>query len=645
MRPLSHNTFNTFLAPGLFLLLAWALIVFIYSQGWSGGWHFDDAPNLDNLAAVFGSGTLDRNAALEVVFSGDAGPLGRPIALASFLIDGSTWPHSPRALLYTNTLLHGINALLLCGVWLALLRLRGSSPTGSVWLAVSATVLWFLQPIQVSAVLMAVQRMTLLSSSFMLLGAWLYLLGRERLERRPVFGWLLMLAGVGGGTLLGVLSKEQAALLPVLLWVLDRNLLPQPRLSPARQKWWRWFRVCAFYLPTLAICLYLLRIAFHADGAYANRDFNLYERLWTQSVILWDYLRLIAIPRPLAFAPFHDDYPILGASWLTILAVFAWLLVFAVCWRLRRKSRWPLFALLWFFTCHLVESTVVPLELYFEHRNYLTMAGPLLALVVLVAEWAAGEKPRQYLATGLVGVYGLLLAFVLWQVTSLFGENPVAARLWYEQHPRSVRAAQYLAGGLSEHGDIAAAQAVLDETAARLPDYAGTLHLQGLQLACVLHANDQELQARYDQTLSDLTQSARYLPIHATLEKLLTISQQEGCNGFMQRDKLVTLAQTALANDALAATSVDRSNLHFYLATLYIDARDLDSTMHHLEAAMQALPQLKTVQIMVDVLLSAGLKDEAAQLMDRYQPQWPKNPWLRNQQQQTWHKLRAQLDS
>lgn len=642
MRPLPQNTSLT---PCLFLLLAWALIVFIYSQGWSGGWHFDDAPNLDNLAAVFGSGTIDRSAALEFVFSGDAGPLGRPIALASFLIDGSTWPHSPRALLYTNTLLHGINALLLCGVWLALLRLRSSNPRRSVWVAVVASMLWFLQPILVPGVLMAVQRMTLLSSSFMLLGAWLYLLGRGCLEQRTVLGWTLMLAGVGGGTLLGVLSKEQAALLPVLLWVLDRNLLPNPPLSPARQKWWRWFRVCAFYLPTLAICLYLLRIAFHADGAYANRDFNLYERLWTQAVILWDYLRLSLVPRALDFGPFHDDYPVLGPSWRTMLAVFAWLMVFSVCWRLRSKSRWPLFALLWFFVCHLVESTVVPLELYFEHRNYIAIAGPLLALVALAAEWAAGEKPRQYLATGLIGVYALLLAFVLWQVTSLFGENPVAARLWYEQHPHSVRAAQYLSGGLSEHGDVAAAQAILDETAARVPYYGGTLHLQGLQLACVLHANEDELKTRYDQVLSDLAQATRYFPVYKTLDKLKIISQQEGCNGFLHRDKLITLAQTALANDALAATPTDRSNLHFYLATLYVDERDLNSTMHHLEAAMQVLPQLKTVQIMVDVLLSAGLREEAAKLMDQFRPQWPKNPWLRKQQQQTWHKLRAQLDS
>src|SRR5699024_8372087 len=111
-------------------------------------------------------------------------------------------------------------------------------------------------------------------------------------------------------------------------------------------------------------------------------------------------------------------------------------LTFLAAWYLRHKNRWPLFALLWFFVAHLVESTVIPLELYFEHRNYLAIAGPLLALVALASQWAQNDKPRQRITIGLFSAYGLLLASVLWQVTSLFGQNPVAAQLWHEQHPQ-----------------------------------------------------------------------------------------------------------------------------------------------------------------------------------------------------------------
>jgi len=629
----------------LFFATAWALTLFIYSQGWSGGWHFDDAPNLNNLLAVFGNGQIDWSAAQDFVLSGDAGPLGRPIALASFLIDGSTWPTSPRALLYTNTLLHGLNAVLFCGLWLAVLRQRGQSSKQAHWIAVTASILWFLQPILVSGVLMAVQRMALLSSSFMLLGAWLYVLGRQHLETRPALGWSLILCGLGGGTLLGVFSKEQAALLPLLLWVLDACLLRQSDLNSTQQKLWRLFKLFAFYLPAIVITLYLLRIVLNADSAYANREFNLSERLWTQSVILWDYLRLGLLPRALSFGPFHDDYPALSASLTTFFAVIAWLCVFIISWLLRHKNRWPLFALLWFWMAHLVESTVVPLELYFEHRNYLAIAGPLLALVALASQWAQSDKPRQRIVVGLLSIYGLLLAGVLWQVTSLFGQSPVAAQLWHEQHPQSIRAAQYLASGLSERGDTAGALIILDETATRHSGSAGALNLQGLQLACVLNAPKDELQTRLDSVLTELPKASKRFSINDPLNKLKTILANDGCNGFLNRDMLIKITKTALSTDSINRIAMERSNMHYFLSTLYLDARDLGQTMHHLELAMQAVPQLQTMQIMVNVLLSAGLKQEALELMDDYTPNWPKNPWLRKKQQLQWQQLREQLES
>lgn len=90
-----------------------------------------------------------------------------------------------------------------------------------------------------------------------------------------------------------------------------------------------------------------------------------------------------AIPRAVAFGPFHDDYTVYdSSSILAWLAAAAWLLVAVLAFILRQRTRLPLFALLWFTVAHLVESTVIPLELYFEHRNYLAVVGPLFALVV-----------------------------------------------------------------------------------------------------------------------------------------------------------------------------------------------------------------------------------------------------------------------
>src|SRR5690554_5467874 len=141
------------------------IVVALYSQGWSGRWQFDDHANLAPLLDVFGNGRIDWESAFDFVFSGGAGPLGRPVSLASFLIDGSTWPISPSSMLYTNSLLHVINGLLLCALWLAVLRQLPEVRNNYRWIAVVAAILWMLQPLLASGVLMPVQRMTLLSSS------------------------------------------------------------------------------------------------------------------------------------------------------------------------------------------------------------------------------------------------------------------------------------------------------------------------------------------------------------------------------------------------------------------------------------------------------------------------------------------------
>lgn len=635
--------FTLSLKPALFLVISAGVVIILYSLGWAGGWHFDDATNLGGLLAVFGSGQISWSAALEFVFSGDAGPLGRPISLASFLIDGSTWPASPRAMLYTNSLLHIINGLLLCGLWLAVLRQRNGMRAQSQWVAVGACLLWLFQPLLVSGVLMAVQRMMLLSSTFMLLGAWLYVLGREHLEDRPVMGWLLMLGGLGGGTVFGVFSKEQAALLPLLLWVLDRCLLNPPQLTGKQQRLWILFRILAFYLPSLIIAAYLLRTLPNADVIYASRDFTLSERLWTQSVILWDYLRLALLPRAFEFGPFHDDYRIYTAELASLIATVAWLVLFIVCWLLRRKTVWPLFALLWFIVAHLVESSVVALELYFEHRNYLAIAGPLLALVAMVAQWAGCDAVKQRLAASVLALYGLLLAFVLSQVTSLFGQNAVAARIWYEQHPQSVRAAQYLAGGLSERGDFIGALQILDKAAAIQQKHKAGLSLQGLQLACVLEYPREELADRLQTVLVEVRQVEKRFAINDSLEKLKNLHDRKACDGFLSQDMLVEIAEGALTSKGFSGLAMGRSNLNYFLATIYLDKRNLDRTMYHLEAAMQAVPQLVTLQLMVNVLKSAELHKEALQLMDDYPVAWSKSPILRKKQQAQWQEMYLSL--
>lgn len=615
----------------------------LYSLGWSGSLHFDDEPNLIQLGAVFGEGRIAPLAALDFIFSGDAGPLGRSVALASFLVDGSGWPHDVRALLYTNSLLHSLNGLLLAGALLQLGRSSGWSHQRAAWIASITAVFWSLLPISVSASLMPVQRMTVLSSSFMLGGLWMYLWGRLQLSVRPKRGLVCMGLGLGLGTLLGVLTKEQAALLPVLILVLEWTWLPVVRPASLRlHSVWLCLRVLGLYLPTVVIMGYLLRAIAHADSFYAIRDFSLEERLWTQAVILWDYLRLGLLPRASAFGPFHDDYPVLGLSVLTISAAAAWLVALLGAWWWRRKTPLPLFALLWFLAAHLLESTSIPLELYFEHRNYLALVGPLFALVAGVWGWAEAQH-SQRLVGGLLFLYGLLVASVLWQTTGLFGQPLVAAPIWHEEHPASTRAAQYLAQQQVHMNAMDAALRTLDRAAERHENSAA-LRLQGLQLGCIVEEPLSALQKRLVLAMQELAVAPRRFAIVPTLEKLKTLGETGACQEVLGREVITDLALAALRNPRISHAPQERSNLNVFLATLYMDARKLGGTMQHMEAALAAVPSLQNLQLATAILRSAGLHQEALDLLQKYPPIYPYNPWLQKRMHQEWLVLQSRVE-
>jgi hypothetical protein len=119
----------------------------------------------------------------------------------------------------------------------------------------------------------------------------------------------------------------------------------------------------------------------HAQWLWAGYDlrpFSLVERLMSEGRILWFYLGLMVAPRMAAFGLYHDDIAVstgLFSPWTTLpallgLAGLAWL-----AWRVRKSAPLAAFGIAWFLIGHSLESTVLPLELAHEHRNYLPLLG------------------------------------------------------------------------------------------------------------------------------------------------------------------------------------------------------------------------------------------------------------------------------
>jgi hypothetical protein len=244
------------------------------------------------------------------------------------------------------------------------------------------------------------------------------------------------------GTVLAVLSKENGALLPLFVLVLEVFLLSV--VAPVQDphfKRWLWM----FLLPPILLVVgyFVYKWPVMMSG-YSFREFTLAERLMTESRILWEYLGHVLIPTRSGIGMYHDDYVISKSIFElnVLLAIAGGLALLFFAWLIRKRYPVVLFALLWFWAAHVIESTFIPLELYFEHRNYLAAFGPILALCTVL--WTLPPKLTR-IARSLLLLLIALNLFVLSQVTHLWGQPLLAATIAVEEHPQSLRATQFLA--------------------------------------------------------------------------------------------------------------------------------------------------------------------------------------------------------
>jgi len=463
--------------PVFFLVAMVILCWVLYQPGLTGPFLLDDAPNIDPLAeAIQNPDKLD--GLINFVTSGQSGPTGRPLSMASFYLDGLSGLTEATVFKRTNILIHLLNGVLIAWLFWLLIPLYTKSKRFS-WVPFVGAALWLLHPLSVSTVLYVVQRMTLLMAAFSLCAIIGYLYGRRMLDRRPFQGYVVMSFSLVFFGVLATLSKENGALIllycMVIEWTIPKTTVPS-RAIPALA-----WKAIFLYLPVLAGLVYLIWNWEGLLSGYGIREFNLLERLSTETVVMADYARSIFFPSLGDGTVFYDDYKVIKPSLFTVLLFLFYLVVLYAAFHMRRKQPLLSLAVLWFVVGHSLESTVFPLELYFEHRNYLPMAIPILAASYYVSNWLSKHEK---IKTGIVtSVLALFSSFVFLQ-SSLWGDDVLLAEVSYRNHPDSVRAYQYLASVYANNGDYHTAHKVILEALQKHPDNPGLL-AQATQLSCL----------------------------------------------------------------------------------------------------------------------------------------------------------------
>ena len=449
MRPffILNSLMPTYLTPiraHLILVFVLLLTLIAYWPGLRGGFLFDD---FANLPALGDSGPIDNWPAFwRFITSGTADPTGRPLTLLTFLLNAHNWPAHPLPFKCTNLALHLINGALLYALLVRLGALITNERTNDGRIAaLIGTALWLLHPLLVSTTLYIVQREAMLPATCVLAGLLIWLYGRKKLSEGNARGGLACcVIGLGGFTLLGILAKANGALLPLYSLLIEAILLRsrQPVVSTACRRLYRNIMRCLGIVPSLAILIYLTYLGVHGillGGNAGGRPWTYAQRLLTEPRIVMDYLALLWLPRPFSSGLFNDQYLASSSLWQPLSTLIAILAVFALIgygWWTRRKHPALALAILFFFAGQLIESTSVPLELYYEHRNYV----PALLMFWPLGLWLADPCSLPAIKRILMAVLPIGLALMTYTSSRIWGNEQQQALIWAQINPDSPRA-------------------------------------------------------------------------------------------------------------------------------------------------------------------------------------------------------------
>ena len=452
----------------LIIILA-GFSIYCYWDGLNGPWIFDDVSHLFPLAESKVSIVNWHEFILN-----KSGPLKRPVSMASFI--ANAWVSGDKLWWwkFTNLIIHILTGISIFWLSRRLLSKINNKIKNPPLVAIVIMGIWLLHPLHVSTVLYTVQRMAQLSALFVFLSLAAYVTARQRQlagEKFQIFFILAYLVFMP----LGILSKENALLIPIyilLIEIIFYNFKQGNNQPPSKVLKW------IIYSPLiLGITILFLFFDSLIVEKYIIRDFTLHERVLTEARVLLAYIVQIVFPVQKFMGFLHDDIILsthLFDPPVTFISIIGIIFLLAISWLVRKRYTLFSFGIFFFFSAHLMESTVFPLELMFEHRNYIASYGVIFALTALFLEIKLQQNVKAIVVTIIIimlGYYTNLRVDTWSSAGSLYDYV-------YKTHPKSKRITIVKARQLAESGQY-------DQARQALSNFDGWgIYFQELNILC-----------------------------------------------------------------------------------------------------------------------------------------------------------------
>jgi hypothetical protein len=304
-----------------------------------------------------------------------------------------------------NFLIHVASGIFL--YWFLLLTfnlpsLRERYGAISYKVALFSGLIFISHPIQTQSVTYIVQRMASMAGMFYLLSLVLYVKGRLSTGRPRI----LYFGGMVLSYLFGVFSKENVAILPMFIALYEFYFFQKLDVSPKGRKTLLSLIGVLLILGALGLIIWGGRYINVIKEGYEYRTFTMSERVLTQFRIVLYYVTLLIYPHP-SRLNLDYDFPISKTildppTTLVSILLVAGLIGYSI-WTAKKRPVIS-FCILWYFGNLVIESSIFPLEMVYEHRLYLPAVGPFLLFSLMVIEGIEKLRYRASMSKPTLGV-------------------------------------------------------------------------------------------------------------------------------------------------------------------------------------------------------------------------------------------------
>lgn len=394
----------------LFILLCLA-----YGNSFQGTWVFDDHHDIlhNKIISSFSWPDFFRTYI--------ADHFSRPIAILSFFLNYRIGGYDIYGYHIVNFTIHYIATLfifLFVYKTMSLPLLATKYREYAYPIALLTALFWCTSPLHVTAVTFITQRYTSMAGMFYFMSMFYFVQGRTASKKSST---ILYYVFCGVTAVMAFLTKENAAMLPVIFYFYDLLLIRGANRENVRKDMKRMIWPFAGLL--IIGIIYLTTTGFPLD--YKVYSFTMKERLLTEPRIVLFYLTLLLYPVSTRLT-FDYDYMLstsLFTPWTTSLAIFLIIGVIGYAFIVMKEKPLIAFCILFFFLNHVIESSIIPIEIIWEYRNYIPSLSffILLALFLLwVLQFFRNKKMIFYMISGCIIVLIVAQADTVYRRNTLF---------------------------------------------------------------------------------------------------------------------------------------------------------------------------------------------------------------------------------